>query len=189
MVAGHFGFAALVKSRERSAPLWALMLATVWLDIVFIPLVLAHWETFEPIHPGYGGLLIHADYTHSILGMLILSALLGAMFLHKLGRRVAVVIGLVSASHWMLDLVVHRPDMPLLPGNMGGLPCLGFGLWNYPQAAAGVELILVVAGAAMYWRAAMQVSAKAGRNGTLASISAAMIAAFGLLVLLMDYTS
>lgn len=189
MVAGHFGFAALVKSREKTAPLWALMLATVWLDIVFIPLVLAHWETFEPIHPGYAGLLIHADYTHSILGMLILSALLGAMFLPKLGSRVAVVIGLVSASHWVLDLVVHRPDMPVLPGNIGGLPYLGFGLWNYPQAAAGVELILVLAGAALYWRAAMEVSATAGRNGRLASISAGLIAAFGLLVLFMDYTS
>ena len=44
MVAGHFGFPAMVKSREKSAPLWALMLATVWLDIVFIPLILTHRE-------------------------------------------------------------------------------------------------------------------------------------------------
>jgi hypothetical protein len=41
----------------------------------------------------------------------------------------------------------------------------------------------------MYWRAATEVSAEAGRNGRLASISAAMIAAFGLLVLFLDYTS
>jgi len=189
MVAGHFGFAAMVKSREKTAPLWALMLATVWLDIVFIPLVLAHWETFEPIHPGYAGLLIHADYTHSIVGMLILSAVLGALFLPRYGKRVAVVIALVSASHWALDLVVQRPDMPVLPGNAGNLPYLGFGLWNYPQATAFVELILVIAGAALYWRAAMETSANAGRNGRLASISAGLIAAFGLLVLFMDYTS
>ena len=65
MVAGHFGFAAMVKSREKSAPLWALMLATVWLDIVFVPFVLAHLETMQTIHKGYGGMLIHADYTHS----------------------------------------------------------------------------------------------------------------------------
>ena len=189
MIAGHFGFAAMVKSRERSAPLWALMLATVWLDVVFTPLFLAHRETVQPIHAGYGGSIIHADYTHSIVGMLALSAALGAMFLPRLGRRVALVIALVSASHWVLDLVVHRPDMPVLPGNVGNLPYFGFGLWNHPRAAACVELALVVAGAIMYWRAAMEVSAKAGRNGRLASISAAMIAAFGLLVLFLDYTS
>jgi hypothetical protein len=52
-----------------------------------------------------------------------------------------------------------------------------------------VELVLVIAGAAMYWRSAIEVSAKAGRNGKLASLSAPMIAAFGLLVLFLDYTS
>jgi hypothetical protein len=188
VIAGHFGFAAMVKSRERSTPLWALMLATVWLDVVFTPLFLADRETVQPIHAGYGGLIIHADYTHSIVGVLALSAALGAMFLPRLGRRVALVIALVSASHWVLDLVVHRPDMPVLPGNFGNLPHLGLGLWNHPRAAACVELVLVAAGAIMYWRAAMEVSAKAGRNGTLASLSAAMIAVFGLLVLFLDYT-
>ncbi len=189
MIAGHFGFAAIVKSRERSSPLWALMLATVWLDIIFVPLFAAHLETVQPIHAGYGGLIIHADYTHSIVGMVALSAALGAMFLPRLGRRVAMVIALVSASHWVLDLIVHRADMPVLPGNLGNLPCLGLGLWNYPRAAACVELVLVAAGATMYGRAAMEVSARAGRNGKLASISGAMIAAFGLVVLFLDYTS
>jgi hypothetical protein len=189
MVAGHFGFAAMVKSREKSAPLWALMLATVWLDILFVPLVLAHLETMQTLHKGYGGLLIHADYTHSIVGMLALSAILGAMFLPTQGKRVAVVIALVSASHWVLDLIVHRPDMPVLPGNLGNLPDFGFGLWNHPPAAACAELILVIAGAAMYWRTSMEVAAKAASNGKLASISAAMIAAFGFLVLFLDYTS
>ena len=195
MIAGHFGFAAIVKSRERSAPLWALMLATVWLDVVFTPLFLAHWETVEPIstHTGYGSLIIHADYTHSIVGMLALSAALGAMFLPRLGRRVALVIALVialvSASHWVLDLVVHRADMPVLPGNFGNLPYLGMGLWNHPRAAACVELVLVTASAIMYWRAAMEVTNRAGRNKRLAWLSGAMIAVFGLLVLFLDYTS
>lgn len=186
MIAGHFGFAAMVKSRERSTPLWALMLATVWLDVIFIPFLLTHRESVQPIHPGYGGLIIHADYTHSIVGMLVLSAVLGVMFLPRLGRRVALVIALVSASHWVLDLIVHRADMPVLPGNFGNLPSFGLGLWNHPRAAACVELVLVAAGAILYWRAAMEVSRRAGRDGRLASLSAAMIAAFGLLVLLLD---
>ena len=189
MIAGHFAFAAMVKSRERSAPLWALMLATVWLDVVFIPLFLAHRETVQAIHPGYGGSIIHADYSHSIVGMLALSAALGALFLPRLGKRVALVTALVSASHWVLDLVVHRADMPVLPGNFGHLPYLGLGLWRDPRVAACVELILVVAGAILYWRAAREVSTNASQSGRLASVSAFMIAAFGILVLFMDYTS
>jgi hypothetical protein len=49
-----------VNSREPAAPLWGLMLATVWLDWVFAPLLALHLEYVEPVHPGYGGLIIHA---------------------------------------------------------------------------------------------------------------------------------
>ena len=67
------------------------MLATVWLDVIFTLLFVAHLETVQPIspHAGYGGLVIQADYTHSLVGMVALSAALGAMFLPRLGRRVA----------------------------------------------------------------------------------------------------
>jgi hypothetical protein len=190
VIAGHFGFAAMVKARERTTPLWALMLATVWLDIVFVPLFMLHIETMEPVspHAGYGGAIIHADYTHSIVGVLILSAIFGLMFLPRMGKRVALVIGLVVASHWALDLVVHRPDMPILPGNYGHLPLLGFGLWTHPPIAALVELLLVTAGSLIYWRAARETAAEAGQGGKWASITAALIAIFGLLVLFMDYT-
>jgi hypothetical protein len=71
----------------------------------------------------------------------------------------------------------------------GCLPRFGLGLWNHPSACACVELILVIAGALMYGRAAVKVSKDAGSSGGLASLSAAMIAIFGLFVLLMDYTS
>ena len=104
------------------------MLATVWLDIIFIPLLMTHHEAVQTVHAGYGGSIIHANYTRSIVGALALSAALGAMFLPKQGRRVALVIALVSASHWVLDLVVHRPDMPMLPGNVGNSPTLA---WDF----------------------------------------------------------
>ena len=190
MVAGHFGLGAMVKAREKTAPLWVLMLATAWLDILFIPLLILHKESVQPVHAGYAGMIIHANYTHSLAGMLLLSSLLGAMFWRKLGLRVAVVVALVSASHWLLDLIVHRPDMPVLPASLGHLPYLGFGLWNHPQVTACVELLLVVTGAAMYWRAAAKVSAdEEVKSRNLASLSAGMIAAFGLLVLWLDYSS
>lgn len=188
MIAGHFGLAAMVKSRERTAPLWALMLATVWLDIVFVPLLLLNIESLQPLgeHAGYGAVIIHADYTHSIVGMIVLSAALGAAFLRAWGRRVALVVGLVSASHWALDLLVHRADMPILPADWLHWPRLGLGLWRYPWVSAAVELLLVVAGAALYWRAARAVSLQSSRSTRWASISSALILIFGVLVLFLD---
>jgi hypothetical protein len=68
MIAGHFGFAAIVKSRETRVPLWSLMLATVWIDIIFVPLFVMKIETLQPVpgrHGGYGENFIYADYTIS----------------------------------------------------------------------------------------------------------------------------
>jgi hypothetical protein len=189
LIAGHFGFAAMVKSRERTSPLWALMLATVWLDIVFIPLLLTGVETLspaDPSHSGYGGNIIHADYTHSIVGTLVLSGLLGFAAARLWGKRVGIVVGLVSASHWVLDLIVHRPDMPILPGNLGNLPILGLGLWRVPAASIAVEFFLVVLGAILYWRSATQVAKLARRGQRSGNLAALLIALCGTLVLVMD---
>jgi hypothetical protein len=191
MIAGHFGFAAIVKSRERATPLWILMLATVWLDIVFIPLYMLGIETIRPVagaHLGYGTGIIYADYTHSLVGAAVLSVFLGALGGLLWGKRSAIVIGLVAFSHWVLDLVVHRADMPILPANYGNLPRLGFGLWRFPAVSATVELILVLLGAWMYWRAAHSVAFRAGSGLRLATVTACLIAAFGVLILWMDFT-
>ena len=132
MIAGHFGFAALVKSRERQAPLWALMLAAVWLDIVFVPLFVAGVETITIVgRPGgYGAGIIHADYTHSLVGAIALSVVFGLAFGWRCGSRTAIVLGLVAFSHWVLDLLVHRADMPLFPGHDLNQFRFGIGLWR-----------------------------------------------------------
>ena len=190
MIAGHFGFAAAIKSREPETPLWALMLATVWLDVVFVPLYLSGIETAQPAdkaHTGYGALIIHADYTHSLVGMTILSALLGGLAGLLWGRRPGIVIGLVAASHWLLDLFVHRADLPILPGNIGDLPRLGFGLWRYPLVSFSIELALVLLGAWLYWRAANRVVKTEGTGRLAATIAASLIAIFGVLILWLDF--
>lgn len=166
MVPGHFGLAAGVKSQVPSAPLWALMLATHWLDVFFVPLFLLGIETITPIDPAnpnaYGGGVIHAVYTHSLVGALLLSAVAGGLALWRWGRTVGITVGLVAFSHWVLDLVVHYPDLPILPGNAGNLPLLGFGLWGLPTLAALVELALVVVGAYLYYRSATALPTAAG---------------------------
>ncbi len=145
MIAGHFAFAAAVKAREPKIPLWSLMLSTQWLDVAFVPLLLAGIETFESAAPdaGHSAPLIHADYTHSLVGALILSAIFGGIAARLWGQRAGIVLGAVSMSHWVIDLIVHQPDMPILPGNLGGLPLLGFGLWTWPAGAIVVEALVV----------------------------------------------
>jgi hypothetical protein len=192
MIAGHFGFAAIVKSREPKVQLWSLMLATVWLDIVFIPLFVMKIETAKPLPGlpgGYGENIIYADYTHSLLGALALSAVFALIFGPLWGKRCAIVLGLVSFSHWMLDLIVHRHDMPLLPGNLGHLPRLGFGLWQFKTVSALMELLLVILGAWCYWRAASAVTTEAQRGRTRAIVAAVLILLCGVTVLVLDVTA
>jgi hypothetical protein len=191
MIAGHFGFAAIVKSREPRVPLWSLMLASVWLDIVFVPLFVMGIETLRPVpglRGGYGENIIYADYTHSLLGALILSAAYGLIFGVRWGRRCAIVLGLVSFSHWVLDLFVHRHDMPILPGNAGNLPRLGFGLWQFKPVSIIAELLLVILGALTYWQAAAVVTTEAGKGRTRALATTALIFACGAIVLALDVT-
>jgi membrane-bound metal-dependent hydrolase YbcI (DUF457 family) len=186
MIAGHFGFAAGVKGREQQVPLWALMLATVWLDIVFAPLLAAGVETIENVpgtSGGYGKAIIHADWTHSLVGALVLAALFGLVAARPWGRRAGIVLGAVVFSHWLLDLVVHRGDLPILPGNAGDLPRLGFGLWKLPAASILVELALVVGGAWLYWRAAVQTSTGDTRRAHLLGL---LVLAAGIVTLALD---
>ena len=169
MLAGHFGLAAIVKSRETQVPLWALMVSTQLLDIGFIALNVFKIETLDPIPGstgGYGKFIIHADYTHSLVGALAISLVAALVTMIPWGRRNGLIIGAVVFSHWVLDLLVHRMDMPVLPGNVGNLPLLGFSLWQIPLLTAAIELVLVLVGAYLYYHASMRSAARAERKET-----------------------
>lgn len=187
MIAGHFGLAAGVKAREPAVPLWALMLATQWLDVVFVPLFVAKIETIEIIGggaAGYGNGIIHADYTHSLVGAIVLALIFALPAGLRWGRRAAVILGAVVFSHWVLDLLVHRHDMPLWPGAPADAPHVGFGLWRWPAATALAELALVLWGGLTYLRAAVAV-ARAHDPSKLrrARIAGATVLGAGLLTL------
>jgi hypothetical protein len=190
VLAGHFGLAAAVKSQERQLPIWSLMLATAWLDVVFVPLYLAGIETIQPVPGtagGYGNGIIYADYTHSLVGALALAVIFGAVAGRAWGRRAAIVLGAVVFSHWVLDLFVHRADMPILPGNAGDLARLGFGLWQYPTFVAVLELALIVMGSFLYWRAAVRATqTTVGAPVWRAQLAGALSLVFGVVILVMD---
>ena len=188
MVTGHFGLAAGVKARERFVPLWALMLATVWLDVLFIPLLAAGVETIDDApgtDGGYGNVIIHADYTHSLVGAALIALVTGWLATRWWGRRGGIVIGAVVFSHWLLDLIVHRADMPILPGDVGDIR-VGFGLWEVEWASIALEAALLLVGAFLYWRAATATERAAGLRPARASVVTALIVLSGLVVLTLD---
>lgn len=183
LFAGHFGLAAIVKSRADRLPLWALLVSSQLLDVAFIPMAMTGAESIDETKygGGYGGAVIHADYTHSLLGAIILT--LAAAFIGRRiwGDRAGVITGAVVFSHWLLDLVVHRADMPILPGNWGDLPLLGFGLWQHPWISITLEALLIIAGIGMYARASFR---RRDGSSRFAPVAASSLLAVVLVLLL-----
>ena len=166
------------------------MLATQWLDVMFVPLLLMGIERIDPVpgtSGGYGNVIIHADYTHSLLGVALIAALSGLVAARVWSRRTGVVLGAVVFSHWLLDVVVHRGDMPILPAGMGGFPRVGFGLWRAPIASALVELALVLAGSYLYFRAATESErAAGGATSRTVHLAAGLMLASGIVTLILN---
>jgi len=194
MTTGHFGLATGVKACAPRVPLWALMIATYLLDFVFIGLVAAGVESFAPIdpaHPAYGQVVIHAYYSHSLVGAVVIAAAAAIVSLPLWGKRGALVVGAVALSHWFLDLIVHRPDLPVLPGNAGHLPLLGFGVWNHPAASAVLELLIVAVGAWLYYGLALRAtrvgSPEHPHSGSRAMVAVTVTAVLLVLLALSDF--
>jgi membrane-bound metal-dependent hydrolase YbcI (DUF457 family) len=170
MFAGHFGLAAIVRSKEKTVPLWVLMLSTQLLDVVFIPLLLLGIETIQPIgNKGYGEQIIHAEYTHSLVGALVIAGVAGFFAKRKWGQKGGLLVAAMVFSHWILDLLVHRMDMPILPGNLGNLPLLGIGLWQYQTVSILIEGLLVLAGIILYFTSVMKRADHANRSRAILS--------------------
>lgn len=184
MFAGHFGLAAGLKAKAPEVPLWALMLGTQLLDVAFVPLFLGGVETIDsPDGEGYGKAIIHADYTHSLVGALLIAVLAAFAAKWRWGKRAGFMVGGIVFSHWLLDFIVHREDMPFLPGNWGDLPLLGLGAWRYEGIAIGLELLLLVVGFAMYVRSSLK---RAGSRSYRAVVSSAVLGVLLALSLITD---
>ena len=151
MLAGHYSAAFLAKSAAPSVPLWGLALAVQAVDIVWALFVLAGIEhvRIDPSLPSNPLDLYDMPYTHSLLGTLVWAGLAFAIGLRWLGRaRSAAIVAAAVASHWLLDWLVHRPDLTLY----GVAPKLGLGLWNHPLPALALELGLLIGTAWLYMR-------------------------------------
>ncbi len=152
MFVGHFALAFGAKKYAPSVSLGVLFLACQFADLLWPNLVLLGVEQLE-IDPGNTLMtplsFLHYPYSHSLLSLLIWAALFAVIYslLAKTGVKVAIVVGLLVVSHWILDVITHRPDMPIVPGDSA---LIGFGLWNAPVVAVSLELLLMAAGVWLY---------------------------------------
>jgi len=150
---GHAAVALAAKPLAPRVNLGLLLAAAFWIDMVWPVLLLAGLEQVR-IDPGNTAFtpldFVHYPWTHSLAAGLVWSLLFGAISL-KSGRREALVLGLLVLSHWVLDALSHRPDLPLWPGSA---TMVGLGLWNSVPATLAVELAMFAAGVWIYVRRA-----------------------------------
>ena len=153
MFIGHFAVAFAAKKVAPKASLGTLVFATVFLDAVWPVLVLLGIEHFR-IVPGYTAInpfeFVHYPWSHSLLMTLVWALVFAFVYLGFKGDRAgAIWVGIVVASHWLLDFVTHRPDLPLYPG---GGERLGLALWNSLPATFAVEGAMFALAIVLYVR-------------------------------------
>jgi hypothetical protein len=142
LLAGHYSSALLAKRAAPGAPLWALALAAQLVDVFWAIFVIGGVEhlRIDPSLPSNPLDLYDMPWTHSALGALGWSvAAFGVAFAIWKRASIAAAIGATVFSHWILDWVVHRPDLALVPGGTK----YGLALWNYPVVGIAVEFALL----------------------------------------------
>ncbi len=152
MFIGHFAVGFGAKKAAPEVSLGTLFLCAQLADLIWPNLVLLGIERFE-IKPGITRVtpldFTHYPYSHSLVAALVWAVLASLAYLAvKRGRvQAAVTVGVLVASHWVLDVISHRPDMPL---TLSSETRIGLGLWNSLGATIAVEFILFVVGLALY---------------------------------------
>ena len=150
MFVGHLAVALGAKKVDPDVPLGAAVAAAFGLDLIWPVLLLLGLETVR-VNPGdtaFTNLAFDAyPWSHSLLTVIAWSGLAAFIGRRVLGSwRSGAVLGALVLSHWALDFVTHRPDLPLWPGG----PLMGLGLWNSIPATILVEAGLLAAGLWFY---------------------------------------
>ena len=177
MFIGHFGLAFAAKRVAPEVSVGTTIFAAEFLDAVWPILVIAGVEQVE-IVPGITRAtpldFVYYPWSHSLLMAIVWGAVFAAVY-WALRRRLAnaLWLGALVVSHWPLDWIVHRPDLPLYPGEPERH---GLGLWNSLPATFAIEFALLAAGVYLY----MSSTRPRDRTGTIAfwALVAALVAAY-----------
>lgn len=167
MFIGHWAPALAAAGRKHSPGIATLFVAGQLVDWGFFALLLFGAEDMRMV-PGITAMnpmdLYKMPYTHSLVGSLAIAAAFSALVAMALrDRRAGMIAGAVVFSHWLLDLLVHRPDLTIA----GSPPKLGFGLWNHPWIEMPLELGIV---ALALWDYARRTHPAPARVGTLVAV-------------------
>ena len=176
MFVGHYGPSFVAKRLAPGVALWVLFLAVQLLDVLWAIFVFLGVERVR-IVPGFTRTnaldLYYMPYTHSLPGAAAWSVAAAIVYRWLTGSgRGGIVVGAAVFSHWLLDLLVHRPDLPLYDNTAK----VGFGLWDYPVLTLLVEAALFFGAMALYL----------ARSQPLTNRARYAMPAFGVAVVLMQ---
>jgi membrane-bound metal-dependent hydrolase YbcI (DUF457 family) len=161
MFVGHYSVALAAKTDENKIPLWILFVAVQFVDILWGIFILLGIEKVR-IVPGITATsaldLYYMPYTHSLLSTFFWSAF--AFGLYRIlarsntARKGALMVALAVFSHWILDFIVHRPDLPVFDDTFK----VGLGLWNVKYLAFALEVAILVGGVLLYLKRNLGIS-------------------------------
>ena len=170
MFIGHFAVGFGAKKFAPRTSLAVLLAAPLLADILWPPFLLLGWERVR-MEPGYTRFnpldLEYYPWSHSLLALLVWATAFALIYYGIVRYRpgtVAIWVGVVS--HWVLDWITHRPDMPLYPGG----PKLGLALWNSVAGTMAVEVAMFVVGIWLYL-VATRPRDRVGRYGFVSYVS------------------
>jgi len=164
MFAGHAAVALAARSTLPRQSLGVLFAATYFIDLIWPVLLLVGLERVE-IDPGNTAFtplnFVHYPWTHSLLTAVLWGIIFALIALRGRMRptRDFLLLAAIVVSHWFLDFLTHRPDLPLTPGASGRF---GLGLWNSIPGTLLMEGALFAAGVALYLR---RIDARRAKGG------------------------
>jgi hypothetical protein len=151
---GHFGVALAAKKVAPRTSLGTLVMAAQFVDLLWPVFLLSGYERVI-IAPGTTAVtpldFISYPLSHSLLADLGWACLFAGIYkIVKHDSRGALCLWFVLISHWLLDALTHRPDLPLYPGSS---TYVGLGLWNSRVGTIIVEGAIFALGGILYARA------------------------------------
>ena len=151
MFVGHYAVGLAAKQFAPRTSLGVLIAAPILLDLLWPILVLIGWEHVSVVESANPFLRLQFDsypISHGLVAVIGWATLFASIYFgvaRYLAGAITIWIGVIS--HWLMDYMVHRPDLPLYAGSSR---LLGLGLWNRRWITIAVELTLLAAGVAVY---------------------------------------
>jgi len=150
MFIGHYALGLAAKRLAPRTSLWTLIAAPTFADLIWPVFLMLGWERVSVAGGTNPFLTLSFDaypISHSLVTLAAWGGLLGALYQMKTAyARGALVVGLLVFSHWVLDWIVHIPDLPLYPGG----PKVGLGLWRSAPTTVVIESLMFIGGIGVY---------------------------------------